>query len=85
MPRLDGELGTFLGLTGHRLKGEEAYIAGFATHFIPSNRIDQLTARLAELESDELAVVNGCIDEYSGELGLFVSILTQVENRGFTN
>ena len=66
LPRLDGELGTFLGLTGHRLKGEEAYIAGFATHFIPSNRIDQLTARLAELESDELAVVNGCIDEYSG-------------------
>ena len=24
LPRLDGELGTFLGLTGHRLKGEEA-------------------------------------------------------------
>ncbi len=56
-----------MGLTGHRLKAEEAYIAGFATHYIPSNHLDQLTARLAELESDELSVVNGCIDEYSGK------------------
>lgn len=63
---LDGELGTFLGLTGHRLKGEEAYLSGFATHFVPAARLDQLMARLAELESDDLSVVNGCIDEFSG-------------------
>jgi 3-hydroxyisobutyryl-CoA hydrolase len=66
LPRLDGELGTFLGLTGHRLTGEEAYIAGFGTHFVPSSRLDALMARLAELESDELDVVNGIIDEFSG-------------------
>ncbi|KAJ3335871.1 hypothetical protein HDU91_001993, partial [Kappamyces sp. JEL0680] len=70
LPRLDGELGTFLGLTGHRLKGEEAYIAGFATHYVPSQRLDSLMARLAELETDELDVVNACIDEYSGVLSV---------------
>ncbi len=66
LSRLDGELGTFFGLTGHRLKGEEAYIAGFATHYVPSDRLEPLMARLAELETDELDVVNACIDEYSG-------------------
>ena len=68
MPRLDGELGTFLGLTGHRLVGDEAFLAGFGTHFVPSSRLEALTARLAELETDELDVVNACIDEFSGYL-----------------
>ena len=68
LPRLDGELGTFLGLTGHVLKGVEAFIAGFGTHFIPSSRLDSLLARLAELETDELDVVNDCIDEFSGDV-----------------
>ncbi|KAJ3319971.1 hypothetical protein HDV06_005789 [Boothiomyces sp. JEL0866] len=68
LPRMDGELGTFLGLTGHRLKGEEVYISGFGTHFVPSSRIPALMERLAELETDELDVVNAAIDEFSGEL-----------------
>jgi 3-hydroxyisobutyryl-CoA hydrolase len=67
LPRLDGELGTFLGLTGHRLKGEDAYIAGFGTHFVPASRLNGLMERLKELETDELDVVNGIIDEFSGK------------------
>ncbi|KAI8925379.1 ClpP/crotonase-like domain-containing protein [Entophlyctis helioformis] len=65
LPRLDGELGTFLGLTGHRLTGEEVFIAGIATHYIPAGRLPALYARLSELESDELDVVNAAIDEFS--------------------
>ena len=34
LPRLPGELGTYLGLTGSRLKGEELVDSGLATHFI---------------------------------------------------
>jgi 3-hydroxyisobutyryl-CoA hydrolase len=68
LSRLDGELGTFLGLTGHRLKGEEAYIAGFGTHFIPSSRLDTLLTELGALETDNLDTINGCIDNFSGHL-----------------
>lgn len=32
LPRLDGELGTYLALTGHRLKGSDCLHAGIATH-----------------------------------------------------
>lgn len=34
LPRLRGELGTYLGLTASRLKGEELIDSGLATHFI---------------------------------------------------
>ena len=32
LPKLDGELGTYLALTGHRLKGSDCLHAGIATH-----------------------------------------------------
>lgn len=32
LPRLEGKLGTFLALTGHRLKGSDCLHAGIATH-----------------------------------------------------
>ncbi|KAJ3409936.1 hypothetical protein HDV05_004158 [Chytridiales sp. JEL 0842] len=67
LPRLDGELGTYLGLTGHRLKGEEVMYAGIGTHFVPSQRIPQLLARLSDIESDELEVINMAIEEFVGE------------------
>lgn len=68
LPRLDGELGTFLGLTGHQLKGKEAFIAGFGTHYVPASRLPMLMARLSDLETDELDVVNSTIDEFSANL-----------------
>ncbi|RKO86532.1 ClpP/crotonase-like domain-containing protein, partial [Blyttiomyces helicus] len=68
LPRLDGELGTYLGLTGNRLKGEEVFFAGIATHFIPSERIPLLLERLAELETQEIEVVNIAIEDFVGEL-----------------
>lgn len=37
LSHLSGELGTYLGLTGHRLKGFEAYKCGLATHYITSS------------------------------------------------
>ncbi|KAH6570824.1 hypothetical protein BASA60_007547 [Batrachochytrium salamandrivorans] len=70
LPRLDGEMGTFLGMTGHRLKGEEVFMAGIATHFVPSSRLPALYARLMELESDALEVTNAAIDEFSGDFSI---------------
>ncbi|MEM7781141.1 MAG: enoyl-CoA hydratase/isomerase family protein [Pseudomonadota bacterium] len=48
LSRLGGRLGQFLALTGARLKGEECLWAGLATHYVPSEMIDELKARIAE-------------------------------------
>jgi enoyl-CoA hydratase len=48
LPRLAGELGMYLGLTGERLKTADCVYAGVATHFVPST---QTEAFLSALES----------------------------------
>lgn len=39
LPRLQGKLGLFLGLTGFRLKGRDVLRAGVATHFVESKDV----------------------------------------------
>jgi enoyl-CoA hydratase/carnithine racemase len=56
LPRLPGALGMFLGLTGTRLSGADAVHAGFATHYVPHDRIAAVSAALAE---DGVAVLAG--------------------------
>jgi enoyl-CoA hydratase len=47
LPRLPGELGAYLGLTGARLKAADCLYAGIATHHSPSDEIDPLVEALA--------------------------------------
>ncbi len=47
LPRLRGDLGMYLALTGARLKGEDVFKAGIATHFMPSAKVAELEAKLA--------------------------------------
>ncbi len=47
LPRMPGQLGLYFGLTGARAKGSDAVHAGFATHFVPRERIADLSASLA--------------------------------------
>lgn len=42
LPRLKGQLGQFLALTGYRLKGTDVVRAGIATHFCDSEHIPEL-------------------------------------------
>lgn len=42
LPRLSGEIGTWLALTGARLKGGDAVSARIATHYIPSELVPAL-------------------------------------------
>ena len=48
LPRLPGEIGMYLGLTGTRLKTADAIYAGVATHFVPAIRREALIDALAE-------------------------------------
>lgn len=48
LPRLAGELGTWLALTGARLKGADVNAAGIATHMVPSEDLADLKARICE-------------------------------------
>ncbi len=50
LPRLRGELGTWLALTGERLKGTDVAAARVATHFLPSELIPNLNAQIAEAD-----------------------------------
>lgn len=46
LPRLPGEIGTYVALTGERLTGDEAVATGVATHRIASTRFAELSAAL---------------------------------------
>lgn len=57
MPRLRGELGMYLALVGHRLKGSDCYHAGIATHLCPADQVSNLKEDLVNSSSDEIANV----------------------------
>jgi len=72
LPRLDGQLGTYLALTSERLKGVNVFYAGIATHYIDSSSLPALTARLAELVFKDYAdlqarnaIIDSTIDEFA--------------------
>jgi enoyl-CoA hydratase len=47
LSRLPGETGTYLALAGARIGSADMLALGLATHFVPSDRMDQLAPRLA--------------------------------------
>jgi len=48
LPRLKGELGTWMALTGARLKGCDVAALGLATHFCPSQAVPELKRELVQ-------------------------------------
>ena len=65
LPRLQGQLGMFLGLTGHRLKGWDCFSAGLATHAVKGDDVSKLEEAISELASrDE----NGSLDSQVKQL-----------------
>ncbi len=82
LPRLAGELGMYLGLTGARVKAADAVHAQIATHYVPSGQhislvqslsdssdIEATLTAAAQLPGDSaLAVIQSQIDRlFSGE------------------
>ena len=48
LSRLGGRLGQFLAITGARLDGSECLWTGLATHYLPSEKLEEAKARIAE-------------------------------------
>ncbi len=46
LPRMPGQTGAWLALTGARLKAADGCALGIATHYLPSERVDALKASL---------------------------------------
>ncbi|ONK69967.1 uncharacterized protein A4U43_C05F28820 [Asparagus officinalis] len=63
--RLPGHLGEYLALTGARLNGKEMISAGLATHFVPSEKLEELEKRLLSLNSGDKTAVQSVIEEFS--------------------
>lgn len=65
LPRLPGELGIYLGLTGLRISGADSVHAGLATHFTPRARLPDLSAALARDGVAALAAFNQTLPAFS--------------------
>ncbi|KAK4704564.1 hypothetical protein P7C70_g1644, partial [Phenoliferia sp. Uapishka_3] len=68
LSRLDGQLGVYLGLTGERVRGAGALLSGFASHYVPAERLEALEIRLSELDQTaSVEDVNAAIDEFAAD------------------
>ncbi|XP_019849047.1 PREDICTED: uncharacterized protein LOC100633036, partial [Amphimedon queenslandica] len=73
LPRLKGELGMYLALTGHRLKGRDVLHGGIATHLVGKEKIPSLLSELTEscddpvMKRDPHYVVKSILDKYHKE------------------
>ncbi|KAF2396863.1 3-hydroxyisobutyryl-CoA hydrolase mitochondrial precursor [Trichodelitschia bisporula] len=57
LPKMDGNMGTYLALTSEQLKGVDVFYHGIATHFIHSTSLPALSTRLAELRFEDYATL----------------------------
>jgi len=69
LPRLPGETGMYLALTGSRLKAGDAVLAGFATHYVPSERFADLEEALCKTDDVDEAIAGFASDPGFAPLG----------------
>ncbi len=71
LPRLPGEIGTYMALTGARLKAADCLYAGFATHYVPSARMPEVPGALVEARwsGDPHDVVDAVLRRFAAEPG----------------
>ncbi|KAI8092747.1 ClpP/crotonase-like domain-containing protein [Halteromyces radiatus] len=65
LPKLDGDIGTYLALTGTRVEGLDAFYAGIATHYVPSSRLLALEDRLIDLETSEHEIIQRVLETFA--------------------
>jgi enoyl-CoA hydratase/carnithine racemase len=65
MPRMPGEVGMYLGLSGLRISGADAVHCGFATHYTAREDLPALSAALAAEGPAALARFNRALPPYT--------------------
>ena len=69
LPRLPGQLGMYLGLTGARLKAADAVFAGIGDAFVPRERLAALFEALAAADLPDRAAVDRVIAGFAAPAG----------------
>ncbi len=69
-PRLQGQLGMYLALTGARLKAPDLLYAGLATHSVQASRHSEIRARLARGETPDAMLASLSTDAGPAPLAL---------------
>ncbi|KAI8149593.1 ClpP/crotonase-like domain-containing protein [Fennellomyces sp. T-0311] len=64
LAKLDGEIGTYLALTGSRVEGVDTFYTGISTHYVPSVRLGALEDRLIDLETSDHEIIHRVIEEF---------------------
>jgi enoyl-CoA hydratase len=62
LPRLESELGTWLALTGARLKGRDVLAAGIATHSVASEKLPEVKARILAGEDPDSVLADYAVE-----------------------
>lgn len=56
LSRLPYSLGQFMALTGYRVEGADVYHMGLATHYVPSERLEELETELLDANNKSLSL-----------------------------
>lgn len=84
LPRLQGKLGLYLGLTGVRLKGDDVLKAGIATHYCDSSKLGELEEALLNCpDADELPDLLGKFNTPTKKEFVLQPVVEQI-NKCFT-
>jgi enoyl-CoA hydratase len=70
--RCPGKIGLYLALTGSRIKAVDALYCGFATHYVPHERLPELTMALIETDwraGEERAQVDQLLRQFRRDPG----------------
>jgi len=79
LPRLQGGIGNYIGLTGTRLKADDLIYSGIATHYIPSERLSDFKENLVEISK---GIHNDGNDEVTkSEVSQLEDILTKYSSQ----
>ncbi|MBA4011798.1 MAG: enoyl-CoA hydratase [Phenylobacterium sp.] len=65
LPRMPSHIGTWLALTGGRIKAADCELIGVATDFVESGKIEALKAAIVA----DPAAIDGLLTEYEGDAG----------------
>lgn len=65
LPRMPSHIGTWLALTGGRIKAADCELVGVATDFVESDKIEALKAAIVA----DAAAIDGVLTEFEGDAG----------------